>query len=169
MGKYGTLSVGRENDRRWKLSPEDIAQIKRMRRGGMVVRQIAAIYGVNPGTINYWINPRLRAYMRRRNAKRRRSPAEEREQYLTNKTRRRDLVRDKVRQYNRKQVSAWRTVHAKRLRPHWAKTMAAWRKRNRERHRATIKAWWHKKKCKCLKYGDRHIYGKGWPKGRPRK
>lgn len=168
MGKYGSVSVGRENDRRWKLSPDDIAQIKRMRQGGMVVRQIAAIYGINVGTVNYWTCSRLRAYMKAKNAKRRRNPAEEREQYVTNKVRRRNLVRDKVRAYNRRQVASWRKKVAPIKRVHWAKTMKAWRDRNKAHNRATVNAWWHRTKCKCLKYGTKHIYGSGWPKGRKR-
>ena len=133
----------------------------------MIVKQIAVIYGINVGTVNYWCNSRLRAYMRAKNAKRRRDHNAEVLQYV-NKERRRAIKREQVRIYNKLNNRQYRKARPDFFRKRGTIYARQWRKDNKEHWRASIKSWWHKKKCKCLKYGDHHVYGIGWPKGRKR-
>lgn len=150
MGKYGSVSVGRENDRRWKLSPEDIRDIKRMRRRGETVKQIAVSYAVNINTIRYWTELKYQQAQRLKNAKRRRSQAEERDQTAC-KQLRRNIVRHKVRKYTAKQMQALRKSNPEHYRALSRKSVRLFRMRHPDRARASQRRWWHRHKCKCHK------------------
>ena len=168
MGKYGSVSVGRLRDRRWKLSPQAINTIKRLHSQGRSMNSLRIQFGVSPGTVAYWVDDRYRDMQRAKNAQRRRTKDEEREQ-TANKQLRRDLVRDKVRKYTAKQMRALGIANIDHYRALSRRSVAKFRREKPEQAKANWSRYWHTKKCKCLNYGDHHIYGSGWPKGRSRK
>ena len=168
MGKFGSCSVGRKNDRRWRLSPQAIATIQKLHGQGKSMNSLAVRFGVDSLTVRYWVDDKYRDHMRAMNALRRRTKDEEKVQ-SENKEIRRNLVRHKVREYNRKQIADYRKKNREKCLKQEREYMREWRAKNPERAKENQNRWWHKKKCSCLKYGDHHIYGfRGWPKGRKR-
>jgi hypothetical protein len=104
--KYGiSLSIGRKNDLRFKLSEQDVASIKS--RQTESASALARELGVCRQTIDYHRNEEVNRKMREKNAKHKRAWSSHDNVV---KQRRRNLVRPKVREYTRIQMRAFRSA-----------------------------------------------------------
>lgn len=107
MSKYGvSLAIPRDKDLRFKLTEENIAEIRRLWNvGDTSYSAISRKFGIHCNTVRYYVDEEYRTKLMARNAK---SRCQNTERYNASKQRRRDLVRGNVRVYTRNQMRALR-------------------------------------------------------------
>jgi hypothetical protein len=106
--KYGiSISVGRDNDRRFKLTEDQILDMREWRNLGKSLSWLASYFKVSTTTVLYHTDSEFNKKTKEKNAKRRRSKEEEKDNNK-NKQLRRKLVRPIVRAYTTEQMRQWR-------------------------------------------------------------
>ena len=65
-------------DARYKVTQEDIHEMRHLRKGGMTYEKIAKHFGISSSTAVYWCNKEFREKQRRKVAKRRYEPRDQR-------------------------------------------------------------------------------------------
>ncbi len=111
-----SLSVGRKNDMRFKISKSQAQRIKKLFETGLYNKTyLANLFKVSRATIRYYVDPEYRRGQQAKNAQRRKTEKEERRQ-LRNQKRRRDLIINKYRAYNRLANKKYRAKNLSRLR-----------------------------------------------------
>ena len=68
-------------DYRYKVTQQDVNDIRELRKLGFTQKEIAESFGIAPNTVRYWTDKKYRDAMRAKNAKRRRRTVEEK-QYM---------------------------------------------------------------------------------------
>ena len=66
------------SDARYKVTQEDIHEMRHLRKGGMTYEKIAKHFGISSATAVYWCNSEYREKQRKKVAKRRHEPKDQR-------------------------------------------------------------------------------------------
>jgi len=70
------MKVNGLTDKRYKLSQQDVNDIRELKKLGFSNKELALAFAVSPTTIVYWCNDESRAKQRLKNAKRKPKPSE---------------------------------------------------------------------------------------------
>lgn len=103
--KYGiSLKIPRSKDLRFKLTVKQIQKLKEFRKHNSTL-ETSKKFNVSRSTVYYYTNEKIREMMIKKNAKHRKVWTDKDNEI---KQRRRNIVRDKVREYTKLQVRQYR-------------------------------------------------------------